>query len=368
MNDSRIYFGDKLKALDDDGRVGGYLVRFTDAENKDLDGEYFTPETYLGPKDGDGVDTYFHHAVKLKLPDKVDPEIKAEVDALSEYQFAPVKTKRDAIGIFAEVVLDMAKRYEEVVYGLVKQGKLGWSSGAIDHLVRVNSDGRIKRWPIGEASLTPTPCEPQNHAIPIKSLSTMDFTMFGKSAKGLLADEMAETTPSFWQVESAFCRVIKKIGEGAKNSDITGEFDWRAKVNQAGTELGSEAASLATSQIESYLESTDDEFYLKGITESESFESFEAAGTELQKFAQKMRSNHEIRVKEGRMLSASNRAKVQACRDSMTALMTDLDELLAISEPKPKEKSDVAALRTQSLQLEGQVLHTLARTLGDSYA
>lgn len=62
------------------------------------------------------------------------------------------------------------------------------------------------------------------------------------------------------------------------------------------------------------------------------------------------------------MLSTSNRAKVQACKDSMTALIADLDELLAISEPKPKEKEiDVDALRTQSLRLRSQVMLTLAR-------
>lgn len=62
------------------------------------------------------------------------------------------------------------------------------------------------------------------------------------------------------------------------------------------------------------------------------------------------------------MLSTSNRAKVQACKDSMTALLADLDELLAISEPKPKEKEvSVEALRTQSLRLEGQVMTALAQ-------
>lgn len=178
-------------------------------------------------------------------------------------------------------------------------------------------------------------------------------------AKGLLAEEMAQTTPSFWEVESAFCRVIRKIAQAAK-ANVT-EFDWRAKVTLAASELGSELGPLAIAQIESYLESSDEEFYLKGITGTESFESFEAAGTALSEFAQKMRSNHEIRLKEGRVLSSSNRAKVQACKDSMTALIADLDDLLAISEPKPKEKEvDVEALRTQSLRMQSLAIRALA--------
>lgn len=180
--------------------------------------------------------------------------------------------------------------------------------------------------------------------------------------KGMLAEEMAQTTPSFWQTESAACRLVKKIMEAAKSASVTGaEFDWRAKISALGTEYGIEFAALATAQGEEFLNSSDDEFYLKGITGTESFESFEAAGTELKKFAQKMRSNHEIRVKEGRVLSSSNRAKVQACMESMTAVMADLQGLMDMSEPKPKGKEiDVDALRTQSLRMQSLAIQALA--------
>jgi HK97 family phage prohead protease len=180
--------------------------------------------------------------------------------------------------------------------------------------------------------------------------------------KGALAQELAQTTPSTWEIESAFRRVIRKIAETAKSAPSLGEtFDWRAKVAEVVSEYGPQMQPLILAQIEEFLESSDDEFYLKGITGTESFESFEAAGTELKKFAQKMRSNHEIRVKEGRVLSSSNRAKVQACKDAMTALIADLDGLLVLSEPKPKEKEiDVEALRTQSLRLRSSALRTLA--------
>jgi hypothetical protein len=179
--------------------------------------------------------------------------------------------------------------------------------------------------------------------------------------KSMLADEMAQTTPSTWEVEGAFRRVIRKIAESAKNSDVTDlQFDWKAKATLACSELGSEMTPLVIAQIEDYLTSSDDEFYLKAIPGTESFESFESAGTALEKFAQKMRSNHEIRTKEGRVLSSSNRAKVQACKDAMSALIADLDDLLALSEPKPKEKEiNVEALRTQSLRLQSQALAAL---------
>lgn len=172
--ESLIYFGGSVKALDDSGKIGGYLVRFSDdGEQKDLSGEYFTSKTYLGANDGDGVDTMFHHGQPIPIKSHLTSAVRKEIEALTEHVFAPIKAKRDTIGIWAETVLDMADEYEKAVFGMVKNGKLGWSSGAVGHLVKKSEDGQILRWPIGEASLTPTPCEPLNRAITIKSLNAV---------------------------------------------------------------------------------------------------------------------------------------------------------------------------------------------------
>lgn len=95
-------------------------------------------------------------------------------------------------------------------------------------------------------------------------------------------------------------------------------------------------------------------------TESGIFGSFENAESAIEKFAQKMRSYHDIRCKEGRMLSSSNRSKVQQVMDRMMELHADLTDLMMMSEPKPKG-IDAGALRTQWLRLEGEVLSTLSR-------
>lgn len=100
-------------------------------------------------------------------------------------------------------------------------------------------------------------------------------------------------------------------------------------------------------------------FSLKEKSESESFESFDSAVSALKKFAETMQRNHENRTKEGRVLSSSNRAKIQECMDSMSAVITDLAGLLTLSEPKPKERIDVEALRTQSLRAQSQALAAL---------
>lgn len=180
--------------------------------------------------------------------------------------------------------------------------------------------------------------------------------------KGMLAEEMAQTTPSTWEVESALRRVTRKIAETAKDSDVTGVvMDWKAKVAEAFNEYPPTMIPLVTAQIEEFLNSSDDEFYLKGESVSGSFESFDAVVSAVEKHTRNMQRNHEARVKEGRVLSTSNRATVQKCKDSLTALMGDLDALLAMSEPKPKEKEiTVDTLRTQSLRMQSLARRALA--------
>lgn len=63
----------------------------------------------------------------------------------------------------------------------------------------------------------------------------------------------------------------------------------------------------------------------------------------------------DMRSKEGRTISSANRQRLQELRDA-------LDSLLTVSEPKPKEKSVVEALRTESLRLESEVMAALAQS------
>jgi transcriptional regulator with XRE-family HTH domain len=174
---SLIYFGDRLKALDDNGKVGGYAVRFSDGRQKDLSGEFFTKGTYLGAHQGDGVDVMFHHGMPLPVKANLTKAQSKRFQEFADHLFTnPVKTSLDDIGLWAETVMDMADAYEAAVFGMVKAEKLGWSSGTASHTARVKSDsGEILRWPIIEISLTPTPCEPLNRAIPMKSLEGVKF-------------------------------------------------------------------------------------------------------------------------------------------------------------------------------------------------
>jgi len=130
-----------------EGRVGGYLVVWGDSQRRDLQGEYFTPDTDLGLAWYAQRPVLYHHGL--------DGDLKAAVIGVIDTLMP------DAVGIWAEAQLDMRQRYVRVVQKLIDRGVLGWSSGSLPHLVEVMDDGRIKRWPIVEGSLTPTPAEPR---------------------------------------------------------------------------------------------------------------------------------------------------------------------------------------------------------------
>lgn len=73
-------------------------------------------------------------------------------------------------GIWVEAQLDKSKKYVDLVLQLVELGILGWSSGTAAHLVEMDGH-KIKRWPVVEWSLTPTPSEPR--ALGVERLKVM---------------------------------------------------------------------------------------------------------------------------------------------------------------------------------------------------
>ena len=126
---------------------GGYLVVWGDASTRDLQGEYFTPATDFALDWYDERPVLYHHG----LDGNLKAAVIGKIDRLTV----------DEVGIWAEAQLDLHKRYVRAVQRLVEKGVLNWSSGSLAHLVDVADDGTIKRWPLVEGSLTPTPAEPR---------------------------------------------------------------------------------------------------------------------------------------------------------------------------------------------------------------
>ena len=155
------------------GRIGGYLITWGKHQKRDLQGEYFTPQTDVGLDWYEQRPVLYHHGL--------DGALKAAVIGVID------TLRPDETGLWAEAQLDLHKRYVRAVQRLVDQGVLSWSSGSLPHLVEVSSQGQIKRWPIVEGSLTPTPAEPR--LTDVKTLKSaykslgLDMSRLGLSAE-----------------------------------------------------------------------------------------------------------------------------------------------------------------------------------------
>ena len=151
------------------GYVKGYLVRFGDTQSADLEGDYFTKSTDYGfPMEAGKrvpLNVYYHHGMDAQVGKK---------------SIGTGYIKMDDTGLWYEAQLDLADEYGSMIAKLCKQGKMGFSSGAAAHLVERKSMGgaaEITRWPIAEASITPTPAEYRNSVKTLKEYYGMEPMM-----------------------------------------------------------------------------------------------------------------------------------------------------------------------------------------------
>jgi HK97 family phage major capsid protein len=101
--------------------------------------------------------------------------------------------KKDDNGILIDAILFNREQYIQALESL------GWSSGTASHLVdyeRGEKSTWLKTWPLGlDASMTPTPAEPRNTVIPLKSLSDLLPPIPEKESEPDAEQEPAESEP-----------------------------------------------------------------------------------------------------------------------------------------------------------------------------
>lgn len=152
MDDNLYYFGENIKLVGN--TVQGYLVRFGNPSDTDLEGDYFTKDTDFGRplKDGQkfALNLYYHHGQDKLIGTK---------------SIGSGFISMDDKGLWMQAQIEMNDEYNKMIMELAKQGKLGYSSGAASHMVERKNVGNayeIKRWTLAEASLTPRPAESRN--------------------------------------------------------------------------------------------------------------------------------------------------------------------------------------------------------------
>lgn len=164
LDETLVSFGGEIKSLGDN-KFGGYLVRFSTADDPDLTGEFFTKETDFDMEFPGKSTAYWDHGFGVQFGSK-------QIGAMKKLGRADLKL--DEFGVWAEIILQERDEYEKRIAEMAKAGLLGWSSGTASHLVERELVGKatwLKHWPLGaDASLTHMPAEPRNKVIPLKSL------------------------------------------------------------------------------------------------------------------------------------------------------------------------------------------------------
>jgi len=229
-NDNLIFYAGEVKALGD-GKVAGYLARYGTPKDVDLEGDFFSKETDFGVDDAGKLPVYYQHGFDSQLKNR---------------RIGRGIVKYDDSGLWFEAQLELRDEYEKMLYELAKNGKLGWSSGAAGHLVEREQVGKsyhIKSWPIAEASLTPTPAEPRNSAVPVKSLFKPETEQAVDTVKVEDKADISEDTMTEDEIKAMLESVAAKAADEAvkafaeQQPQVKAGYDVKVTGDEADREL-----------------------------------------------------------------------------------------------------------------------------------
>ncbi len=182
-----------------DGRLGGYAIVWG---GRDLYDTYFTPET----------DTW-----RDRLPNPPLLYDHGFNEAIGATPLGQIVVRRiDDIGEWVEAELERHSEYLEAIKELLRRDKqsLGWSTASARHLVEIEDDGCIRRWPVVEVSLTPTPAEPRTLGVEELRALHLDAYLAGAVEIAATDGEAAETE------EALILERNKTEGETKMGTDI----------------------------------------------------------------------------------------------------------------------------------------------------
>ena len=167
--------------------IEGYGVLFDqpNSTKRDSAGDYFTKDTDLALDKVSTIDVFADHSI-ISLPYPIGESVKHETTEKGVKFFCRLfrgERLRQAIKRYADIMgessiwidsqLEIAERYLTETLSGIKSGIIGFSSGAVNHLVR-RVQGWLKRWPVYEISLSRNPCEKRLLGeIEIKSLAVL---------------------------------------------------------------------------------------------------------------------------------------------------------------------------------------------------
>ena len=158
-HETLVTISDAVKAMPD-GKVSGLGIRFGTI---DLDGDYFDGETYFG--ESKELPAMYQHGFDAQIGRRVIGKSRIE--------------RVDEMGMWFETQLNLRDEYEKMVYELARAGKLAYSTGTSPHALvteRTEKGRHITQWLLTEISLTPSPAQPLNSVVTLKSIMPVGDT------------------------------------------------------------------------------------------------------------------------------------------------------------------------------------------------
>lgn len=191
-----------------EGVLKGLGIVFGDESDPDAYRDFFTPETHVRKSTSFTVPLYYNHGLGA-----IDTEIGEAT-----------LTKTDK-GWEAEANIDIDDPLGAKVYKAVKKSPHGFSTGALQHLVKrepkANDTNLLTQWVVGELSLTERPAERKAVVQSIKSVDgeivTEDWIDYTP-----VVSVKDEEDNEVWNTESgiSFAEFIKNAEAPVKSFDI----------------------------------------------------------------------------------------------------------------------------------------------------
>jgi hypothetical protein len=273
MEEKYIGRGGAMKRIGEGQTYGGYLVKFTDAQRRDLHGEYFNDETefYLDVHKLDGKPVLYEHGMDetvrmiplghIKSYERRADGIYAEFDlTFADNYMKALRPLEDASTEWAQRQRKIAEEYQDEVSRMLEDGTLGWSSGAFPQSVEVDKSGHIKSWALIEGSATPQAAMPYDTMI-----------VSAKSLKGALDGlSVNAQAQSITSVKNRLTALENEVEEMASKNKkmLTPEIIQEALDELKATlvakmEMGDDEAQRMTEEAKMEIDALDEEEVLR---------------------------------------------------------------------------------------------------------
>lgn len=350
----RFFFGGKAREVKT-GVVEGLLVPFTQPtaegvgyQGVDLYRTFFSPP----PTTNYYIDDIFHTARAFYRHGE-DKTLSDRLLGAAELQIREANGD-DPAGVWVEEQIRMADEFDAAILQLVRENRLGFSSGVSETMYEVKPVkigtrdlGQMVRWGIIEASLTPQPASFGTQAL-ARELTQREFNQALRrdvalpepdpSSGNLFLDAIKQYIPSRWDIEDLLCKVIRNVAMLAKVAAQTGSaFDYEAKVDEVMQGYAAVMAAHIKPQIADYIQTNIEEtFYLRSVLiEDSSFESHtRALESGIADWLKRFSGRRETRG-ANRGSSSADAGRLNVFRTALQRGLADAEKIIAGADALP---------------------------------